>query len=144
MKKLSFLVLIFAMAGLFAAGPEVLLIQKMKVLKERPFAEWQKDQADLMLEINNFFEKRKQLCRGKFSAELLQGKDKLSVTNRPKANKLTWSEQKACLHKVKVIHKDYIRLLFAKRKQFLEKNMSQAIAELAKQKQLALKEADNF
>lgn len=86
----------------------------------------------------SYFFKRKAICMGEFSANLLE-EDELSLKK-----KLTKDERKLCLDKMKKMQREYTNGIFLARKRYLEYLHKKRIQNLIEAKELALKDLNAY
>ena len=86
----------------------------------------------------SYFGKRKAICLGEFSSNILEADE------APLNNKLTKVEKRLCLDKMKKMQTEYINSIFLARKRYLEYLHKKRVQNLIEAKALALKDINAY
>ena len=89
-------------------------------------------------EFESYFSKRKAICFGEYSTNILDGDE------APVKKKLSRDEKKLCLDKMKKMQTDYVNGIFLARKRYLEYLHKKRVQNLIEAKDLALKNLNAY
>jgi len=88
--------------------------------------------------IENYFAKRKAICLGEYSSNVLE------VEDIPVKKKLSKEEKKLCFDKIKTMQRNYINNIFLARKRYLEFLHKKRVQNLIEAKNVALKDLNAY
>ncbi len=98
---------------------------KISEFSKTSLEKFPKELESLSSEVDRYIGYKKKICAGEFSTLILDQKSDQEVTK-----KLAPQEKEICFRNLVTIQKEYLGVVFKKRKQFLEASHKKRIAEL--------------